>query len=374
MVKKQKRKQNSREEAAGTGVNLFLREGTVPREEKPYYYDLGEEFAKARKNRGLFLYGIIALFLALVLTGTYFMTLYIKEQTSRITIDISDFEDLNLAELIALARDAEKNIGKIAKDMEFLRSKMSAELGVAAARASRQIEAIKASGRFSEERKNEMIRKIREDQAGQIAAVKSQYSSRMSEREKELSDMKKNLDNYQVQAKKNQENYESRMGRKLQEYEKQIAANQTKTAELLKSREKLFSEQMDRERGGYDREIKKLTAERDELLAQMNREREKSLAADTLLRKYRSSVMALTRRAGEHGYVIDAARESEMRVELNPYYPVKKGQAAYVVDRKNAVIAMVELVPADAGARARVTRKIKNVPIQPFDMILLKLD
>lgn len=369
-----KKKKITAHESTGTEVSLFLHEGTLAREDPPDIYSLGDEFVKAKKNRPFRLLGILIIFVIVLFAGTFFTTAYIREQTSRIAIDISDFEDLNLAELVALARDAEKNMSKLAKDMDFIKSRMSLEIENAVAGANRRIQEIQLNNRLSEQRKREMIQKIREEQAMQISNVKSQYTQKIADREGKIHELKKDMAQLQAQSKQRIFDYESRVNQRLKSYENQLEVNRSQTSEMMKKQQEEYEKQMVSQRRDYDSEIKTLTSQREELQKKLQQEQERAAALNLYLLKYRNSLAVLANRTSEHGHIIDASRQSDLLVEINPIFRIKKGDKGYVLNRRNTVIALVELTPADVGTRARVIRQIKNIPIKSFDILLLKVE
>ena len=362
------------EKITGKEISLFLHEGIVAREDPPSIYSLGDEFAKAKKNQPFRLLGILMIFIVVLFGGTFFTTAYIREQTSRIAIDISDFEDLNLAELVALARDAEKNMSKLTKDMDLIKSRMSQEIGNAVANANRKIEEIQLNNRLSEQGKREMIRKIREEQALRISDVKSQYTQKITEREGKIKKLEKDMVQLQAESQQKIVDYETRVHQRLKSYENQLAVNRAQTAEMMKKQQEEFEKKMGSQRWDYDTEIKTLTSQREDLQKKLQKEQERTAVLNMYLSKYRNSLSVLANRTSEHGHVIDASGQPDLLVEVNPIFRIKKGDRGYVLDRKNTVIAFVELTPAEIGIRARVVKRIKNIPIKSFDILLLKVD
>lgn len=82
------------------GSSVFLREDPSQLVSKEKLYSLDEEFAKTRKNRSYTFYLLFISFLALIIGGTIFLTAYIQNLNERMDIKITDFEDLNLKDLL----------------------------------------------------------------------------------------------------------------------------------------------------------------------------------------------------------------------------------------------------------------------------------
>jgi len=64
------------------------------------YYSLGDEFKKTKKNRTIYPYLIILVFLATLFLSIYLMTDSAEEGAKQVKIDISEFKALNLSDML----------------------------------------------------------------------------------------------------------------------------------------------------------------------------------------------------------------------------------------------------------------------------------
>jgi hypothetical protein len=84
--------------------DLLLQEAGKLITEKPKLYNLEEEFARTRTNRSMRVFFIVLAFVLLAAAATVGITLYIEEQNRRISVDIKEFDDVNLKDLLNVAK------------------------------------------------------------------------------------------------------------------------------------------------------------------------------------------------------------------------------------------------------------------------------
>ncbi|MCP4129899.1 MAG: hypothetical protein GY754_02675 [bacterium] len=86
-------------------------------------YSLEDEFAKTKKNRNILLNLFIVLFIGAVVAGTILLTNYISEQSKNVDININEFQDLRLRELIDTAKKNESEVDVARRELEDLKFK-----------------------------------------------------------------------------------------------------------------------------------------------------------------------------------------------------------------------------------------------------------
>jgi predicted nucleic acid-binding Zn-ribbon protein len=136
---------------------------------------------------------------------------------------------------------------------------------------------------------------------------------------------------------------------------------------------------------GIDREQKRLEEKKQyekELreLAEKVKKSENALKAlsgraddmESLLGLYRRSLMHYAFMRGEQGHVISVQKDGGLLVVLNPLVELHKPYRGLVINRKGTVIAQISIAPKGGMAHASVIRKMANVPVSPFDMIIVE--
>jgi len=91
-------------------------------------YVLEEEYARTRKNKNYKLYLFILLFIGVVVGGVLLFKLYRDWRDRIINVDITEFEDLRLKEVIDSARKRGSNIDVLRIEMQILEVDMLGEI------------------------------------------------------------------------------------------------------------------------------------------------------------------------------------------------------------------------------------------------------
>ncbi len=110
------------------GRSLFLPEEIYDQEGMTRVYVLEEEFARTKKNKNYMMYLFILLFIGVVLGGVLLFKLYRDWRDRIINVDITEFEDLRLKEIIDSARKRGSNIDVLRIEMEMLEVDMLGEI------------------------------------------------------------------------------------------------------------------------------------------------------------------------------------------------------------------------------------------------------
>jgi hypothetical protein len=98
-------------------------------------------------------------------------------------------------------------------------------------------------------------------------------------------------------------------------------------------------------------------------------------AKDTTIAEYTQALSSLIRNSRENGYVLDARNPAKIAVFVDPLYHVKNGDTAYVFRRDDQQIGTIRLTVSDGTITAQqLSLYTKDVPMQPFDKILLNLN
>ncbi len=108
--------------------NVFLSEDLLVKNIKPEIYSLPEEFAKSKKNKNLFVYGFIFLYVATIGFGAYFLTSVENRKSRRVEVNIPEFRQFNFIELLAEKKANEEKLAELQKELTNLRTSSMKEI------------------------------------------------------------------------------------------------------------------------------------------------------------------------------------------------------------------------------------------------------
>ncbi len=108
--------------------NVFLSEDLLVKNIKPEIYSLPEEFAKSKKNKNLFVYGFIFLYVATIGLGAYFLTSVENQKSRRVEVNIPEFRQFNFIELLAEKKANEEKLAELQKELTNLRTSSMKEI------------------------------------------------------------------------------------------------------------------------------------------------------------------------------------------------------------------------------------------------------
>jgi hypothetical protein len=353
-------------------TSLFLKKEMVAAAEKAVVYNLGEEFRATRKNRGYRLYIAIMAFTLMLLAGTYGVTSYIEKRNRTIAIDITDFEDINMQELLYALRNAGKLLDDMKHNMDLMRGQMNAEMERQRRKALEDMELLKKRHNLSEAQKAEMTKRILAERDRKIAQTGAEYENRMRNKEKSIEEMNVKMGDYKVQIQQKVDNYLGKVQSKMKEYQSDSAASKAKAQELIVQMNEDHRLKRQEEKKDYE---KKLADLKDKI--KKSEETLKTTAGMAneygyLVGLYRKALVHYAFMRGEQGHVICAEKDGSYLVVLNPLVEVEKTGKGMVIDRNGAVIAKIAISQGEGVTRARVVNKLSRNPIRPFDMIIVQ--
>ncbi len=211
---------------------VFLREIVDEFRRKNTLYDLGQEFAKTKKNRSpivpLVVLGVSMLFLV----GAVSVTLYIQEEEKKVAVNIRDFEDVNLKDVLDAARKNEQDMMEARRDLDGLSRAMEEEIQAVLEENRRRMDLIDADPLSPEDREGKR-RSIRKAEAARIARIRASRQPRIDEARRRVDEVQKKIDAY-----------DSRMLARAREQE-EVLDNQRRLAEIeLQNVKKYYEERI----------------------------------------------------------------------------------------------------------------------------------
>jgi hypothetical protein len=236
-------------------VQLFLKDNLLSiKQETQQAYNLDEEFARTRKNRDHFVVAIVIAVVALVGILSWFITSKISESSRNVKVDIAVFEDINLKNVLDLAKKAQNTLDAATQDRLDAESNYRADLSSVQIQKKSELD-ILASRKMSDGDRAAQIQKINAAYAArekklsasykaklagidsQIAAAQKQVQSFDKTRVEEARAQKKMLDNQQ-------DLFELEKKKMKDAYEKELADLRSRNATIENENAKLKTDQV----------------------------------------------------------------------------------------------------------------------------------
>ena len=211
---------------------LFLHDIISEFRNRQQHYDVGEEFAKTKKNRSLLIYAVILGMVAVFSIGVYLLTDYIQKDSKNIIVDIDDFKDVKLQELLDTVKRYETGLQQARRELDDLLKNRDMEIQSINEDAIRRISIVR-SGTANETEQQNQIAYIRRVANAQIASIEEQYKPLFEEQEQNIAEFEKNIAEYDMnqieQARQQEENlnnqqqlFDFELAERTEYYENQI--------------------------------------------------------------------------------------------------------------------------------------------------------
>ena len=353
-------------------VSLFLKKEMVATAEKAVVYDLAKEFSATRKNRGLMTYISLALFTLFLLGGTFGVTSFIDRSNRNIAIDITDFEDINMQELLNSLRNAGKLMADMKQNMEQMKGQMGVEMQKVRMEAREELLRLKNQHNISQAQRAAMMRKVQADREKRIAEINAGYEARLKDKEKSIQEVKVQMSGYETRLQKKMDIYTEKLEKKLNQYQRESHASSVNAGMMVQQMGVDHARRRLEEKKQYEKELRELAEKVKKTETALKTMSGRTDEMESLLGLYRRSLMHYAFMRGEQGHVISVQKDGGLLVVLNPLVELNKPCRGLVINRKGTVIAKVSIAPKGGMAHASVIRKMANVPVSPFDMIIVE--
>ncbi len=199
---------------------------------KPYI--LEDEFAATKRNRSFFVTGITLLTVAAFVATAFLLTRAIERSTESQTVDVSSFEDLNLKDLLDVAKRAQERFDVLTREYGDIERAMDAELRAVTLAYDAEAELI-AVERISDSARRSRLATAARRRDAAAADARKRYEPLLAAKKAELDDAAAALDSFDSrrleQAKKNEELlaserrlFEAEKARLAEYYEERLAS------------------------------------------------------------------------------------------------------------------------------------------------------
>ncbi|MGE5558500.1 MAG: hypothetical protein ACM3WV_07790 [Bacillota bacterium] len=398
--------------------DIFLSEELLVKSAKPEIYSLPDEFAKSRRNKNYFVYSLVLLYIAAIGTGVYAITAIQENKNKSIEVNIAEFRQFNLVELLEEKKMNEEKLVKLQEEMQIFREKALKEIerlspeeqAKAMAALNEKMNALEQSYKQQMKEQEQTIQTLEKmigearqrlgmegfgelqnagrEQGMEIGLLKADYEGKITKLKAQLDET---VLRYNPVFSRGEiaDVISARSGNvpnaELNKYSKILMEGAWSEQNLDQLRKKIRGQRVviDALRqipyvnsipaalNRLDQLTKSIIADYENLwgsLADQIKKKNEDLGSY----EYALNYLSMSQR--ENGYVIDARNTKQIAVYINRIYSVKKGDTAYIFKGDNVAVAKITLNPERNRITAKVAEMLRPVKIEPFDKILLKLE
>lgn len=407
----------------------FLNDDLLTKNIKPQIYSLPDEFVKSKRNKSFLVYGLILLYASIIAGGVYLLTAIEEQKNRRVEVNIAEFRQFNLMELLEEKKASEAKLIKLQGELEKVR-----------ADSLRQIQKLTPE----EQRKamaelNEKLKKLEAEYEDEVKskakALKTLQKSITSEKrrtQKSIREVEELTQDYQklkqkksVEIKELTVDYEAKITELTSEYERKIESlilrynpiyskGEIKTVinsdlgirakgfwrnyaknlsdagllsegEAKELREKIEAQKIILDNLGNIRFTNSvpLALKRLEQLSQSiigdyeaicKKLGPRASEKPHNLAGFEYALNCLARNNNVDGYVLDARKSSQLIIFLKDNSSVRKGDRAQVLknDAAGSIIADIEFYFEADQLTAKVKKRYGKIGIAPFDKVRLR--
>ena len=220
---------------------LFLTETFGSQIRPPQLYSVEEEFAKAKQNRSPLVTITVFAFVILSVVAAAVTTLLIQRSAQQVDFDISDFQDVNLSEILVVQKRNENALAVALRELADLISARDAKIEDVQNDISRRTELVRNENLSAGEQARR-ISALENEQTNLVAAVNREYDPLIAAKQEEIDTLQSRIDEYDTRVIEEAERQEERLNNQRQLFElermKLTDYYETKIAELEAQAEK----------------------------------------------------------------------------------------------------------------------------------------
>jgi len=221
------------------GKKAFLKK-TGAKEAKQEAYQLDREFAKTKKNRSPIVWISIAIFIVVFGVAATLVTLYIERESKQVAVDIEDFADVNLKDVLDRAKKIENELEAAKRELQNLLAARDKAIKGVNDELGRQLTLL-SSRSVSAGEKQRREGDLREQAAADIEAINAEYQPKIEELQARIAALQDEIDAYDTrlveQAKEQQEVLNSQQRKHEIQLESTISYYETQIEEITSKNE-----------------------------------------------------------------------------------------------------------------------------------------
>ena len=407
----------------------FLNDDLLTKKPKPKVYSLNDEFAKSKRNKSFLVYGIILFYALIIGFGVYLLTSLEDQKNKRVEVNIAEFKQFNLNELLEKKKEDERKLAQLQKELakvkadslEQIRKLTPEEQRKAMAELNQKLQ------RLEEEYKSEVKQNKKT-----LKQLKKSVAKEQKRSEKKVREVEKLAEDYQkLTEKKNEDLHEI-----TERYDKKVAKLQAEFNEDLENLVARYNPTFSRgkiaavldsnfevsHKGSWNKYIKTLMKygiiNQQQLDGLRQKIQSQTVIIESLqeigfinsiplalkkLEQVSSSIINdyeavckklmglidqknkktdsmeyalnyLARNNGANGLVLDIRQSAQLIIYLNGNASVASGDLAQIFKNNadSVPIAEIQLFPENGLITAKIKKRFGSAKIEPYDKVLLK--
>lgn len=248
---------------------VFLREAIEELRAGQARYDVAQEFAKTRQNRTLLVPGIMAGLILLFVAGAVALTVYIQKSINSIRVDIQDFEDVNLREVLDQAKNLEADMQAALREKEGLANELDGQVQGIRAAAQQRIDLL-ANENLTPEERDRRVEAIRAQEGREVRAAELEYGGKIAAVNTRLEELQARRDQFDARQLEQAREREEVLNNQRLIYERQLA-----------EQKKFYEDRVARLTADFQAQARDLRAFHNNFVAGMSRKHEEAIQALT---------------------------------------------------------------------------------------------
>lgn len=260
---------------------VFLREAVEDFKRRQASYDLGQEFAKTKKNRTAVVPGVIMAMLLLFSIGAVAVTFYIEQTAQMVEVDFDEFDDISLRDVLNSWQQVEREIEATEIAIDEMVAERDARLELAERTGERRATRAEVTEMGGGERAALRAR-INSETREAVAAIQADYGPRIEELEERLADLRRRQEEefdeaevaaalerqdliedqrrlFRIELEEQREFYLDRLSTLRTAYEEELAAHDEHSEEVIATLTEQYESEIDRLIEEHENEIEELT-------------------------------------------------------------------------------------------------------------------
>lgn len=250
---------------------IFLKEIIEEFKQKQQQYDPAVEFAKTKKNKSVFVPLTIALLLVVFGGVVVWVTGYIQRSSHNIAVNIEDFADVNLRDLLDGAKRLQTELEEVLRQRGQLVNERDLKIKNAEEVRDRSISLSREAAISEGERQNQI--QTAEDRAQEeITTIRAEYDPQIAELEARIAELQDKI-----------AEYDSRQLEQAREQE-EVLDNQQRVYDLqIEELKQSYEEEIAGLKGTYEDQIAELEAYQEDFEETVRIRHQQEMAAQKLL-------------------------------------------------------------------------------------------
>ena len=171
-------------------------------------YDIEKEYAKSKKRHSPFSFLMLLFSFLVVFAITFVMTKIISSNNEEIAVSLTEFDDLNLKNLLNTVGAAQSNYDNAVKNRAAIEGDMTVKLNAAEDEYKNDVFVIDSMNLRSKKKRSDLIVEAEKKYRAAVEAVHQEFDGQLAQADKEVEEYKKQLADFdaaKVQAAKEKE-------------------------------------------------------------------------------------------------------------------------------------------------------------------------